>query len=753
MQALSAGPHIIQCFEFLEEPESLTCILVFEWVNIVSPQVLTTLQLRRDFLLQLLKAVQYCHVDAPRKVVHRDIKPGNILLQQTAAGTIEAKLADWGLAVFVDQMESHFGPAGTPGYKCPHLHVGSLLGLRSVRDGFPLDMWSVGCVALEVLSGSANALFKPTSQQLEAVKAAQQTLNGGVDSLGPSAFRASGDAYALVNYTKILGMRDFLAMFHPKLFMYLCSEVATVLEAVGNCAAFLQLVPGSKAKYTMSLHVLKKISAAEPMAQQCCETLYAALHKAKEYDLVSYTHKNSADAARKTHDEGIFRFRSAQTTAALHILLGLQGRELVAVAEAFFLILRRELLCHHWRAAKLQYVHANTAGVCEVARMRLNQQLICAKSDGVTDTKDHTQLELPLKRVTITPDMQAIFMRGGWDNQHNAETGVKAKGDVETIHEQRHVVADVTALLMKLHVKQYEMKLRDCTRDATEAIDRVHNPSVEDRVAAPLAAPATDLEPARARWRGPGSATKRNPRHALPAIFQLKQQCNIATKHFSQQKSKRKNSKRGRYTRGRKKLSTVSRRDASGFSTRHARSSAPATMPVMNEVDDLDSDGCDTARAGNSHVAVDVHGDLAYLAGPSEPEKGGVINSMLAWFGGGRDGGGGGGGSDLHVRKVGGCFDQLIFKWNRAMDTFNRLQNCLHEVTMGEGERKGDVAAAADTRVDTRLVSKVDTNVAVWPDDAGTVGKTGGSIDTKTRPMDGPPSLSDDNAYVVRARR
>ena len=738
-QALSAGPNIIRCFEFLEEPESLTCILVFEWVNIVSPQVLTTLQLRQDFLLQLLKAVQYCHQDAPRKVVHRDIKPGNILLQQTAAGKIEAKLADWGLAVFVDQIESYFGPAGTPGYKCPHLHVGCLLGVRSVRDGFPLDMWSVGCVALEVLSGSKNALFKPTSQQHERMRAAQQTLNGNVDSLGPSAFRTSVDAYAMVNYTKILGMRDFFAMFHPKLFTYLCSEVATVLEAVGNCAAFMQLVPGPKAKDKMSLHVLKKISVAEPMAQQCCESLYAALHKAKEYDLVSYTHKNSASAARKTHDAGILRFRSAQTAAAVHILLGLQGSELVAVAESFFLILRRELLCHHWRAAKLQYVHANTAGVCEVARMRLNKQLIFAKRDGVRDTKGHTQLQLPLKRVadTITPDIKAIFTRGGSDSQSNAESGVKKKGDVETRH-NRHVVADVTALLMKLRVKQYEMKLRDCTRDATDAIDRVHNPSVEDRVAAPLAASANELEPARARWRGTGSATKRNSRHALPAIFQLKQQCNLAAKHFSQHKSKRKNAKRGRYSRGRKKLSTVSRRDASSFSTRHARSSAPTSIPVMNEVDDLDSDGCDSARASDSHVvAVDVHGDLAYLAGPSEPEKGGVIGSVLAWFGGGRDGSGGGGGSDLLVRKVGGYFDQLIFKWNRAMDTFNRLRDCLDEVTMGEAEREGDAAAAADSKMDTRLGSKVDTNADAWPDDG----------------MHVPPTLPANNVYVVKARR
>ena len=46
-------------------------------------------------LKQVLEAVAYAH---EKGVVHRDLKPGNILLETDAAGNVMAKVSDFGLA-------------------------------------------------------------------------------------------------------------------------------------------------------------------------------------------------------------------------------------------------------------------------------------------------------------------------------------------------------------------------------------------------------------------------------------------------------------------------------------------------------------------------------------------------------------------------------------------------------------------------------------------------------------------------------
>jgi non-specific serine/threonine protein kinase len=60
----------------------------------------------RLYFIDMLKALHYCHVTA--KVVHRDIKPDNIMINHND----EAVLIDFGLSETVDRtciMESNLG--------------------------------------------------------------------------------------------------------------------------------------------------------------------------------------------------------------------------------------------------------------------------------------------------------------------------------------------------------------------------------------------------------------------------------------------------------------------------------------------------------------------------------------------------------------------------------------------------------------------------------------------------------------------
>ena len=94
---------------------------------------------------QLLRGVRACHRTG---VLHRDIKPWNVMLTEDGA----VKVADFGLARMADPSSSAARPAythtvATRWYRAPEL----LYGAREY--GAAVDVWSVGCILVELLIG------------------------------------------------------------------------------------------------------------------------------------------------------------------------------------------------------------------------------------------------------------------------------------------------------------------------------------------------------------------------------------------------------------------------------------------------------------------------------------------------------------------------------------------------------------------------------------------------------------------------
>ena len=98
-------------------------------------------QLAADIARQVLAALALAH---GRGVVHRDLKPDNILfgLDRTV------KVADFGLAAVLDKSGQGAGPvAGSPGYMAPEQFQG--------RWSPASDVWAVGCLLAHMLGGRA----------------------------------------------------------------------------------------------------------------------------------------------------------------------------------------------------------------------------------------------------------------------------------------------------------------------------------------------------------------------------------------------------------------------------------------------------------------------------------------------------------------------------------------------------------------------------------------------------------------------
>ncbi|OMO85986.1 hypothetical protein CCACVL1_09881 [Corchorus capsularis] len=114
----------------------------------------------RVLFRHLMQVVLYCHEIG---VVHRDLKPENILLA-TKASSSPIKLADFGLATYIEPGQCLHGTVGSPFYIAPEVLKG---GYNQAAD-----VWSAGVILYILLTGTPPFWGKTKSRIFDAVRAA-----------------------------------------------------------------------------------------------------------------------------------------------------------------------------------------------------------------------------------------------------------------------------------------------------------------------------------------------------------------------------------------------------------------------------------------------------------------------------------------------------------------------------------------------------------------------------------------------------
>ncbi|XP_066469959.1 cyclin-dependent kinase 3 isoform X3 [Tiliqua scincoides] len=184
-------PNIVRLLDVVHSQKKL--YLVFEYLNQDLKKYMDSsrtgelpLSLIKSYLYQLLQGVSFCH---SHRVIHRDLKPQNLLINEVGA----IKLADFGLArAFGVPLRTYTHEAGYRGnsfenccnkllvvtlwYRAPEI----LLGCKYYSTA--VDIWSIGCIFAEMVT--RKAMF-PGDSEIDQLFRIFRTLGTPTESVWP----------------------------------------------------------------------------------------------------------------------------------------------------------------------------------------------------------------------------------------------------------------------------------------------------------------------------------------------------------------------------------------------------------------------------------------------------------------------------------------------------------------------------------------------------------------------------------------
>ncbi|XP_010487294.1 PREDICTED: probable leucine-rich repeat receptor-like serine/threonine-protein kinase At3g14840 [Camelina sativa] len=148
-------PHLVKLYGCCVEGDQL--LLVYEYLEnnslaraLFGPQetqIPLNWPMRQKICVGIARGLAYLHEESRLKIVHRDIKATNVLLDKD----LNPKISDFGLAKLDEEENTHISTrvAGTYGYMAPEYAMRGHLTDKA-------DVYSFGIVALEIVHGKSN---------------------------------------------------------------------------------------------------------------------------------------------------------------------------------------------------------------------------------------------------------------------------------------------------------------------------------------------------------------------------------------------------------------------------------------------------------------------------------------------------------------------------------------------------------------------------------------------------------------------
>ncbi|WJX58965.1 hypothetical protein P8452_44363 [Trifolium repens] len=152
-------PHLVKLYGCCVEGDQL--MLIYEYLENNSlaralfgapeHQIKLDWPTRYKICIGIARGLAYLHEESRLKVVHRDIKATNVLLDKD----LNPKISDFGLAKLDEEENTHISTriAGTYGYMAPEYAMHGYLTDKA-------DVYSFGIVVLEILHGTNNTIFR-----------------------------------------------------------------------------------------------------------------------------------------------------------------------------------------------------------------------------------------------------------------------------------------------------------------------------------------------------------------------------------------------------------------------------------------------------------------------------------------------------------------------------------------------------------------------------------------------------------------
>ncbi|XP_032312692.1 cyclin-dependent kinase 3 isoform X2 [Camelus ferus] len=198
-------PNIVRLLDVVHSEKKL--YLVFEFLSQdlkkymdSTPASELPLHLVKSYLFQLLQGVNFCH---SHRVIHRDLKPQNLLINELGA----IKLADFGLArAFGVPLRTYTHEVVTLWYRAPEILLGSKFYSTAV------DVWSIGCIFAEMVT--RRALF-PGDSEIDQLFRIFRTLGTPSEAIWPGVTQLPDYKGSFPKWTR-KGLEEIVPSLEPE---------------------------------------------------------------------------------------------------------------------------------------------------------------------------------------------------------------------------------------------------------------------------------------------------------------------------------------------------------------------------------------------------------------------------------------------------------------------------------------------------------------------------------------------------------